>query len=65
MLDGDLGATFEAAALQDFATGFRGDTCSKSVSLGAMPRMWLKRSFWHIAPYYTGKHLRKQYVFEK
>lgn len=48
LLGSQLGATFYATTFDDVSSGFGRNTCTKSVSLGAVPGVWLECSFWHI-----------------
>jgi hypothetical protein len=43
-----LSATFDSSALNHCAASFRGNTSTKTVCAGAVTRVWLVSSFWHI-----------------
>ena len=47
-LNSQLSAAFDAAALNHSAASFGSNTCTKAVSTGAVTRVWLVSSFWHI-----------------
>jgi hypothetical protein len=48
LLNGQLGATLNAASLNHSTASFCGNTSTKTVGAGAVTRMWLVSSFWHI-----------------
>lgn len=60
VLDSQLCAAFDAAALDDGTSGFCRDTCAEAMRAGTVAGVWLVRSFWHIFP-----SLAVGYVFGK
>lgn len=42
-------ASFDATTLDHSSAAFSGDTCTKTVRAGAVTRVWLVGSFWHIS----------------
>lgn len=49
LLDAKFEAAFEAASLENQATGFAAHTSAKPVHTGATASFWLVSSFWHMA----------------
>lgn len=49
LLDAEFQAAFEAASLENQATGFAAHTSTKSMYAGATASFWLVSSFWHMA----------------
>lgn len=47
-LSRQFGAAFDAAAFQDGAASLAGDPGAETVRAGAVTRVWLVSSFWHI-----------------
>lgn len=48
VLDGYFCATLDSATLNHSAASFCGNTSTKTVCTGAVTRVWLVSSFWHI-----------------
>ena len=48
-LDRQFSAALDAAALNDRTTSLSGNASTESVSTGAVTRVWLMGSLWHIS----------------
>lgn len=48
ILDSQFGAAFDTAALNHGAAGFGRNASAEAVRSGAVARVWLVSSFWHI-----------------